>query len=267
MSLKQLSSNKKGQLILCCVILGAVWGFLLIRFGASYFKDLPDQKRINNAGKELEKAKADFEKYDAENRKNQQIRRQYRQLAAKAWITSIDGAVETALRRRISEVSEKLDFRLNSIGSANVVRINNDFSHADITLQGAGEIGDVIRFLAALAKIEPQLSWRQLQLTPDNRFNRFNRSDSSVQSVNLATQLNTIPATRLNFRGTLRVLVYIGSMTPAELKITRLPVPDTVNSMEAPEDSEFAPPAGEAGVPADPSGKAEETPASAEVKK
>jgi hypothetical protein len=37
----------------------------------------------------------------------------------------------------------------------------------------------------------------------------------------LAARLNNLPTTRLNFSGSLRVLVYEGKLTPAELNITR----------------------------------------------
>ena len=42
-------------------------------------------------------------------------------------------------------------------------------------------------------------------------------------ATNLAAQFNNLPATRLNFSGTLRVLVYEGPLSPEELNITRQP--------------------------------------------
>ncbi len=219
MNLKQFASTKKGQLILCLSFLALVWLVLLINFAGGYIKDIPDEKKIANASKELEKARSEFEKLNSEKRKNQDIEKRYTKMAAEAWLPQVDGAVETSLRRKISQVSEKKQFRLNSIGSVNPVRINNDFLYADITIQGAGDIGDVIRFLGEIAKIEPKLSWRQLQFTPDMRYNR--QQNNGVDSINLAAQLNVLPTTRLNFRGTLRVLVYEGKLTPEKLGVTR----------------------------------------------
>ncbi|MBR2626602.1 MAG: hypothetical protein IKD23_09445 [Lentisphaeria bacterium] len=219
MNLKEFSSTRKGQLIICCMLLGAVWLFLLIRFGSSYLRDIPDQKKISAARQELSKAQSEFEKVNAEYQTAQNTKKAYRELAASAWVGMVDGNVETALRRKISNVSEKLDFRLSRIGSTSLKRINNEFSSADITLQGSGELTDVIRFLAELAKIQPRLAWQQLSLTPDNRFRR----PSQANTVNLAAQFNNLPATRLNFSGTLRVLVYEGPLTPEELNITRQP--------------------------------------------
>ena len=221
MNLKQFASTKKGQLILCFCALGAVWLILLINYGSSFLQDIPDEKKIESAKAELAKARSENKKLMEEKRKNQEIEQRYIQLASNAWLPGIDGAVETSLRRKISKVSEKQQFRLNSIGSVNPVRINNDFLYADISIQGAGDIDDVIRFLAELAKIEPRLSWRQLQFSPDHRFNR--RQGGGVDTVNLAAQLNVLPKTRLNFRGTLRVLIYEGKLTPEKLKVTRLP--------------------------------------------
>ena len=220
MNLKELSSSRKGQLLLCCGVLVVVWGVLLIRFGAAWLGDLPDKKKIANARKEFEKVSKEYEKVRAEDSEAREVRKRYRNLAAKAWLTSIDGGVETALRRKISEISEKLDFKLSTIGSVRVGRVNPEFSYADIDIQGSGELDDLMRFLAGLAKIQPQLAWRRLDLRPDNRFRR----QSGAGSANLAAQLNEVPVTRLNFSGTLRVLVYEGKYSARDLNITREPV-------------------------------------------
>ena len=220
MNLKELSSSKKGQLIICCGVLCVVWGVLLIRFGSSWLGDLPDKKKIDNAKKEFEKVSRDYEKIRTEDQEARRIRKRYRALAASSWLTSVDGSVETALRRKISDISEKLDFKLSTIGSVRTGRINPEFIYADIDIQGSGELDDLIRFLAGLAEIQPQLAWRRLDLRPDNR---FRRSTGAAGSANLAAQLNNVPVTRLNFSGTLRVLVYEGKMTAKELNITRKP--------------------------------------------
>ncbi|MBR7130948.1 MAG: hypothetical protein IKC82_03035 [Lentisphaeria bacterium] len=222
MNLRQLSSDKRKVLILCCVILGIVWGFLLIRYGMSFLKDLPDKKKISKAAAELTKLRAENEKIKAEYSETQLIRKRYRNMAASAWITAVDGGVETAMRRKISEVSEKLDFHLSTIGSVRTGRINQEFIYADIDIQGNGELEDVIRFLAGLTRIQPQPAWRRLDLRPDNRFRRT----QGAGSANLAAQLNTVPQTRLNFSGTLRVLVYEGSLTAEDLNITRKQEPE-----------------------------------------
>ena len=220
MSIKNLSGNKKGQLIVCCIILGVVWGVLLLRFGSAYLKDLPNKSKIEKARKELEKSRREFEKSDKENREAKAVKKNYRALASAAWINAVDGNVETALRRKISRTSEKLNFQLSSIGPVRTGRINPEFVYADISIQGAGELVDVIRFLAGLAEIRPKLAWRQLDLRPDNR---YRRSAGAAGSANLAAQFNNVPATRLSFRGTLRVLVYEGKLTPEELHIDRQP--------------------------------------------
>ena len=168
----------------------------------------------------IEKVSKEYEKVRAEDSEAREVRKRYRNLAAKAWLTSIDGGVETALRRKISEISEKLGFKLSTIGSVRVGRVNPEFSYADIDIQGAGELDDLMRFLAGLAKIQPQLAWRRLDLRPDNRFRR----QAGAGSANLAAQLNEVPVTRLNFSGTLRVLVYEGKYSAKDLNITREPV-------------------------------------------
>ena len=150
-------------------------------------------------------------------------------MAASAWIPAVDGPVETGLRRKISEVSLALDFRLTSLSSTNPVRINPQFQYADITINGAGDLDDVIRFLTELSKIEPRLSWRQLNLTPARNQPR----QAGATTANLAAQLDSLPQTRLEFRGTLRVLVYEGELTLRELGITRQPVTESVETPES----------------------------------
>ena len=49
MNLKQFASTKKGQLTLCLSFLGIVWLILLISYGSSFLKDIPDQKKIDTA--------------------------------------------------------------------------------------------------------------------------------------------------------------------------------------------------------------------------
>ena len=83
--------------------------------------------------------------------------------------------------------------------------------------QFRGEIGDVIKFIAEIRKIEPVLSWRRLDLRPDRRF----RMNTGVGSANLAARVNELPPTRLNFNGALRILGYDGKWSAKELGITR----------------------------------------------
>ena len=256
MNLKAFSSGKKGQLIICCAILGAVWLFLLIRFGASYFSDIPDAKKISAAKMELEKVRTEYEKAEAESKEASRVRRRYRELAASAWITSLDGVVETVLRRKIGDTADALKFKLNTIGSVRVGRINPEFVYADIDISGTGELADVIRFLADLAKIEPKLAWRRLDLRPDNRV----RPSAGAGSANLAARLNTAPTTRLNFSGTLRVLGYEGKLTPAELKITRPGIVPAADGDDDKDDDDI-PPAGAGETPKD---RAEKEPGKAE---
>ena len=112
MNIKQLSSSKKGQLWLCCGILAVVWIVLIVRFGSAWLSDLPDKKKIANAKKEFEKISKEYEKVRLEDSEARSVRKRYRNLAASAWLVSVDGGVETALRRKISDISEKLDFKL-----------------------------------------------------------------------------------------------------------------------------------------------------------
>ena len=76
--------------------------------------------------------------------------------------------------------------------------------------------------LNRMAGIEPRLAWRRLDIRPDNRFFR----PSGAGSANLAAQVNTVPRTRVNFSGTLRVFKYDGPLTVKDLNVKRPPVAD-----------------------------------------
>ena len=216
MNIRDALKTRKGQLIAVCILLVFSQVFLFFTLGKSYLKNLPNEAKIQKAQKELEKQKLEYAKYNAEKRSINKTRQKYRALAAQAWINSHDGVVETTLRRRISDVAAKLQFRLNNIGAVRTGRINNEFYYAEIDISGSGDIGDVMKLFAALRKIEPVLSWRRLDLRPDFRFRR----NTGVGSSNLASRLE-IPPTRLNFNGALRVVCYDGPLTVRALKITR----------------------------------------------
>jgi len=217
MDLKKFSSTKKGQLIICCTILGVVWLFLLLKYAGSFISAVPDQKALDKVAADLRSAQSEYDTVKAEQSELNAVKQQYRQMASESWVAAVDGAVETGLRRRIARVAQKQDFKLSNIGSVRVNRVNHDFSYAEIDIAGNGEMDDVVRLLAEISKITPQLIWRRLDLRPDNRFRR----NTGAGSANLAAQANLVPETRLNFNGTLRVFCYTGNLTVKELGITR----------------------------------------------
>ena len=217
MNLKEFTSTKKGQLILCCSLLALVWLVILLNILGDKFDEIPNQAKIAKARQELFRLEREYEKISADYSKNNAVKKEYRTLAGNAWINSHDGSVETTLRSKIREAARKADFKLNNIGSVRTGRINQDFFYADVDLSGNGELADVMKFLAEVSAIQPRLSWRRLDLRPDLRFRR----STAAGSANLAAAQNTVPATRLNFSGTVRVLGYEGTLTVKELKVTR----------------------------------------------
>lgn len=228
MKIKRFASTQKGKLIICLSCLGCVWLVILCNWLFSSLDDLPNKDKIAKIKSELTKVRREYQKAAAEQNAMYDVRRKYRLRAAESWIVRHDGIIETGLRRRISEVAQKMDFKLNNIGSVRTGRINQEFSYADIDISGNGDFDDVVRLLAGIAEIQPRLAWRRLDLRPDNRFRR----NTGSGSANLAAQANVIPETRLNFSGTLRVFNYEGPLTVKELKVTR---PDGINynSVEA----------------------------------
>lgn len=232
MNLKRFASTRKGQLIICLSLLGLVWLVLLVNWVVGSIGELPNPAGIAKVQSELNRVRRDHEKAKAEYQAASTVRRKYRELAAASWLPNHDGAIETGLRRRISDVAQEQDFKLNNIGSVRTSRINDDFSYADIDISGNGDYDDVVRLLAGFDKIEPRLAWRRLDIRPDYRFRR----NTGTGSANLAAQVNTVPETRVNFSGTLRVFSYTGSLTAKDLKITRPPV--SVSAAAAIDDEE-----------------------------
>ena len=218
MNLKKLTSTKKGQLILCCSCLGVVWLVILLNFVSSKISEIPNKAKIAKVRQELSRLEREKEKVAQEYAQYNAVRKEYRMLAGNSWINSHDGTIETNLRRKVREAAQKVDFKLNNIGSVRTARMNQDFFYADVDISGNGDLSDVMKFLAQVAVIQPRLSWRRLDLRPDLRFRRNNNASGSA---NLAAQQNSVPETRLNFSGTLRVLGYEGKLTVKELKITR----------------------------------------------
>jgi len=217
MNLQAMLKTRKGQLIALLILFCAVQLILLISWGSSFLTDLPDEAKLKQKNKEADKLRKDHRKVAAEKKERENIKKEYLALVARSWMDHHDGVIETTLRRKINAVSQALDFKLNNIGSVRVSKINDEFSYAEIDIAGNGEIGDVTKFIAAVRKIEPVLSWRRIDLRPDNRY----RPSTGAGSANLAAKEHDVPPTRLNFNGSLRVLRYEGKLTAAELKITR----------------------------------------------
>ena len=216
MNISDALKTRKGQLIAVCILLVLSQVFLFFTLGKSFLKNIPNEEKIARIQKDITRQKKEYEKFAAEKRDMAKVKQQYRDLAARSWIASHDGGVETTLRRRIGDIAAAQQFRLNGIGAVRTGRVNTEFYYAEIDINGSGDIADVINLLAAIRKIEPVLGWRRLDLRPDYRFRR----NTGVGSSNLASRLE-LPPTRLNFYGALRVLCYDGPLSPKALQVSR----------------------------------------------
>ena len=66
MNLKRFASTRKGQLILCCGLLAAVWLVILLNWAAGSLGEIPNAARIAKVRTELAKVRRDHEKAAAE---------------------------------------------------------------------------------------------------------------------------------------------------------------------------------------------------------
>lgn len=217
MSAPGFLKTKKGQLIAACSLLVLSQVFLFSFFGKKFFSNMPNEKNIAAAKAENKKLKDQYQTVAKEIREEEAIKKKYNDFAAQAWVASHDGDVQTLLRQRVSHIAAKQQFRLNNIGAVRTGRINEEFFYAEIDISGNGDIGDVMKLLAELSEGEPAVAWRRLQMHPDNRY----RPVTGVGAANLASRLNELPPTRLNFYGALRVIVYDGPLTARQLQLTR----------------------------------------------
>ena len=177
--------------------------FLFFYFFGDVLSALGDPSSVDNAEKELKRLRTQHagvaEKYD----ELVSQRKRYNAVISGAWLESRDGQVETALRQKITEAVTAIEFKLSSLGSVNVVRINNDLYYADIDVSAEGAMDEIFKLISALEGIRPAPVWKRLNLRPDNRPRPQTRSVSTLNLANLET---AVEYSRLSMNGTLRII-------------------------------------------------------------
>ena len=201
--IRNFLSTPKGKLIAACSLLAVCWIFLFFYFFGDTLSALGNPRSVENAEKELKQLRTQhagvaekYEEYVAQ-------RKRYNDVISGAWLESRDGQVETALRQKITEAVTAIEFKLSSLGSVNVVRINNDLYYADIDVSAEGAMDEIFKLISALEGIRPAPVWKRLNLRPDNRPRPQTRSLSALNLANLET---AVEYSRLLMNGTLRII-------------------------------------------------------------
>ena len=200
---KTFLGTPKGKLAAVCSMLVLSWIFLLFYFFGEAITAFGDPRSLDNARRELRQTRAicadtteKFEEWNA-------LKNRYRTIVAGAWKESRDGQVETVLRQKIADAAAAAEFKLSSLGSVGIGRINNDLYYADIDISAEGSLDEIIKLISALEGIRPAPAWKRLNLRPDNR----PRPQSAASGVlNLAQQNATVEYTRIAMNATLRVI-------------------------------------------------------------
>lgn len=210
---KDFIKTPKGKLICALCVLGVTWSVLLFNFLGGAKDLVPSADKVKNAERELKRKKAAYEEAKKEKAAADAVQSEYNSIVRSAWKENKNGMVESTLRQMVSDTAKAQMLKLASLGSVKTNRINNDFYFAEIDITFQAVYPEVLRFLAAIQKIEPQLSWKRFDLRPDFRsLRQMNANASSIAGMVAKNSGENIESTiTVNFSGTLRVIGFDGS--------------------------------------------------------
>ena len=210
---KDFIKTPKGKLICALCVLGVTWSILLFNFLGGARDLVPSADKVKNAERELKRKKSAYEEAKKEKAAADAVQTAYNSIVRRAWKENLHGMVESTLRQMVSDTAKAQMLKLASLGSVKTNRINNDFYFAEIDITFQAAYPEVLRFLAAIQKLEPQLSWKRFDLRPDFRsLRQMNANASSIAGMVAKNSGENIESTiTVNFSGTLRVIGFDGS--------------------------------------------------------
>ena len=220
---KEFIKTPKGKLVCALCALGAVWAVLLFNFLGGAKDLVPSADKIKNAERDLKRKKAAFDEAKKEQAAADAVQETFYSIVRSSWQESKHGMVESTLRQMVSDTAKAQMLKLASLGSVKTNRINNDFYFAEIDVTFQAAYPELLRFLAAIQKLEPQLSWKRFDMRPDFRsLRQMNANASSIAGMVAKNSGENIESTiTVNFSGTLRVIGFDGSqqiLKKAEIK-------------------------------------------------
>ncbi len=83
------------------------------------------------------------------------------------WDTVRDGEPAVELPKLIEEAAKRADAKYQTIGSVRIMRVDEEYSSADLDFMFLDEYGKILRFIEEVDKIAPRLFWRRLELRVD----------------------------------------------------------------------------------------------------
>ena len=210
---KDFIKTPKGKLVCAVCVLAVTWTVLLFNFLGGAKDLIPSADKIKNAERDLKRKRAAYEEAMKEKTAADDVQEKFYAIVRNSWQESKHGMVETTLRQMVSDTAKAQMLKLASLGSVKTNRINNDFYFAEIDVTFQAAYPEVLKFLAAIQQLKPELSWKRFDLRPDFRsLRQMNANASSIAGMVAKNSGENIESTiTVNFSGTLRVIGFDGS--------------------------------------------------------
>ena len=211
----------RGQLSAAVGALVLVWIVILISYSDGLDSLFPGPARIADAKRELLRCKKSCDAARSEKAKAEKLLADYNNVIAQAWREEKHGMVDTEFRRLVSEAARSVELTPDSLGAVKTSRINADFYYAELDISVRTGYAEVIKFIKAVDKITPRVSWRRIDIRPDRRppfLGGSNAQGGSITARMLGDDSSSKVSTRVGFSGTLRIIGFDGKTIPAAVR-------------------------------------------------
>lgn len=215
---KEFIKTPKGKLVCSLSVLAVTWIILLLNFVGGVEDIVPSPEKIKNAERDLKRKKLAYENARIEKAKSDEVKEAFYAIVRSSWQESKHGMVESTLRQMVSDTAKAQMLKLSSLGSVKTSRLNSDFYYAELDISFQAPYPEVLRFVANIQKLTPQLAWKRFDIRPDFRsLRQMNANASSIAGMVAKNSGETIESTiTVHFSGTIRVIGFDGN--PAILK-------------------------------------------------
>ena len=189
-----------------------VWVVILVAHLDSFDTIFPDESRIADAKRELIRAKKTYDKAIEDRNAAEKLLKDYNQVIEGAWKEEKHGMVDTEFRRLISQAARSVELTLDSLGAVKTSRINADFYYAELDVSVRTGYEELIKFIQAVDKVSPRVSWRRFDIRPDLRPPHLGgpNNQGSITARVLSEENTSRVTTRVGFSGTLRIIGFDG---------------------------------------------------------
>lgn len=220
---KDFVKTPKGKLVCALGVLALTWIILIFNYIGGVKDLMPSPEKIRDAERDLKRKKAAYENAMVEKAKSDEVKEAFYAIVRSAWQESKHGMVESTLRQMVSDTAKAQMLKLSSLGSVKTSRLNSDFYYAEIDVAFQASYPDMLRFVANIQKLTPQLAWKRFDIRPDFRsLRQMNANASSIAGMVAKNSGENIETTiTVNFSGTIRVIGFDGSpniLKSAEVK-------------------------------------------------